>query len=261
MDSGHDLSIVVVCAKCGEPLRETALFCSRCGLATAYLAATAQAAPFPTAAVVSQRWRDLRFVGAFYGLLLLTSLIFGLGFHANPKADLEAWMTGIDAVLIAGFAISCWKELAPLLSLSHLGRKDVLAWLGAASFQVVVLGGYFFLLRKAGVPFVRASGLIEEHGYPLWKVFFFVSFAPAVMEEIAFRGVIFDRLRRVMGGKEAGLVQAAFFSVMHMSPIIFPSHFVMGLIFGWLRVRTNSLIPGMVLHALWNAWAVVEELL
>jgi membrane protease YdiL (CAAX protease family) len=34
----------------------------------------------------------------------------------------------------------------------------------------------------------------------------------------------------------------------------------MGLIFGWLRMRTGSLIPGMILHAAWNAANILLEL-
>jgi membrane protease YdiL (CAAX protease family) len=42
--------------------------------------------------------------------------------------------------------------------------------------------------------------------------------------------------------------------------VIFPTHFAMGLIFGWLRMRTGSLLPGMLLHAAWNAANIVLEL-
>jgi membrane protease YdiL (CAAX protease family) len=34
----------------------------------------------------------------------------------------------------------------------------------------------------------------------------------------------------------------------------------MGLILGWLRMRTGSLLPGMILHASWNAVNIVLEL-
>jgi membrane protease YdiL (CAAX protease family) len=84
--------------------------------------------------------------------------------------------------------------------------------------------------------------------------------APAVFEEVAFRGIIFERLRRVLGEREGWLVQAAFFSVLHLSPVIFLTHFAMGLILGWLRIRARSLLPCMILHASWNAASIVLEL-
>jgi len=71
---------------------------------------------------------------------------------------------------------------------------------------------------------------------------------------------MFGRLRRVLGEREGWLVQAAFFAIMHLSPVIFPTHFAMGLILGWLRMRTGSLLPGMILHGLWNAACILIEL-
>ena len=34
---------------------------------------------------------------------------------------------------------------------------------------------------------------------------------------------------------------------------MFPSHFLMGLCFGYMRRRSRSIYPGMALHAMWNA--------
>lgn len=40
----------------------------------------------------------------------------------------------------------------------------------------------------------------------------------------------------------------------------FHSHFLLGLWFGWLRLRTGSLYPGMLAPALWNAGVLAREL-
>ena len=38
------------------------------------------------------------------------------------------------------------------------------------------------------------------------------------------------------------------------------SHFLMGLCFGYMRRRSRSIYPGMLLHACWNALVVLQEL-
>ena len=58
---------------------------------------------------------------------------------------------------------------------------------------------------------------------------------------------------------DAMLLQAAMFSILHLAPLSFASHFVMGLGLGWLVVRTRSLYAGMLLHALWNGMIVWLE--
>lgn len=40
----------------------------------------------------------------------------------------------------------------------------------------------------------------------------------------------------------------------------FVSHFVLGLVLGWLRERTRSLLPGMLTHGLYNAALLALEL-
>ena len=70
-----------------------------------------------------------------------------------------------------------------------------------------------------------------------------MSLTPALFEELAFRGVIQSGLTSVVRSREAWLIQAALFSVLHLSPVVFPSHFVMGLTFGYLRLKSRSLYP------------------
>ena len=91
-------------------------------------------------------------------------------------------------------------------------------------------------------------------------MFLGVSVMPAVFEELAFRGVIQSSLEHVFTGVEAWLIQGALFSVLHLFPIMFPSHFLMGLWLGWLRRRSGSVYPGMLMHGLWNALVLAHEL-
>ena len=84
---------------------------------------------------------------------------------------------------------------------------------------------------------------------------------PAIFEELAFRGYILAQLDRWLRPGEALFVQAALFSVLHVSVAVFLSHFIMGLGLGLLRRRTHSLYPGMLAHGCWNAWVVTAELL
>lgn len=44
-----------------------------------------------------------------------------------------------------------------------------------------------------------------------------------------------------------------------MSPAVLPSHFLMGLALGWLRLRTASLVPSMLVHAAWNLTVLLQE--
>jgi membrane protease YdiL (CAAX protease family) len=265
MDNGIDTPRVHHCGRCGTPLRRAARFCAQCG-ARAWEApqdpqlpqdSRDSANPVPP---MPDRRRELLTAGWLYGLLMLTSLFFGIAYHVEPDADLMVWATASYAVLILGFAAGFRAETVALLRPSAFDRNAGRKLAIAGAVQFVVLGIVFYLLEKTGIPFERITDEMERHDYSLWQLLALCSLAPAFIEEIAFRGIIFARLRNVLGEREAWLVQAALFSILHLSPVIFPTHFAMGLIFGWLRMRTGSLLPGMVLHAAWNAAVILLEL-
>ncbi|MEO8064468.1 MAG: type II CAAX endopeptidase family protein [Pseudomonadota bacterium] len=199
-------------------------------------------------------------VGCLYGLLLITSLVFGIGYFVNPTGDFLPWESLVAGIVIVAFAVHYRSEILPLLRPSTFDRRALTMLAIATVIQFALLGAVFYLLVQTGVPFERITDELERHHYSVWQLLALCSLAPAVLEEIAFRGIIFDRLSRVLGEREGWVVQAALFSVLHLSPVIFPTHFAMGLIFGWLRMRTGSLIPGMILHGAWNATIILLEL-
>jgi uncharacterized protein len=247
------------CARCGAALRTAARFCACCGTQTSLVEPQEPQAVAEPAGPSTDRWHELRVVAWLFGLLLATSLCFGIAYSVDPDGDFQPWITLTDAIVILAFA-GCYRNEIVALLRPTFDAHALRALAIAAAIQFVALGAVFYLLEETGVPFERITDELQRHDYHLWQLFVIYSLAPALFEEIAFRGIIFDRLRLVLGEREGWLVQAAFFSVMHLSPVIFPTHFAMGLIFGWLRMRTGSLIPGMILHAAWNAANILLEL-
>lgn len=84
-----------------------------------------------------------------------------------------------------------------------------------------------------------------------------VAVLPAVFEELAFRGVILSALLSHLGSRSAVFVSAVMFCLVHLTPLMFPFLLVMGLALGYLRVRSRSLYPSMLLHFAHNAAIVV----
>ena len=85
-----------------------------------------------------------------------------------------------------------------------------------------------------------------------------VAIAPAVCEELFFRGFLFSALRRAMSPSATVLTSALLFGLFHVvskNVLTFerflPS-MIMGLVLGWVCLRTRSTFPGMLLHAIHN---------
>ena len=255
-------------------MRPGTRFCPGCGHAlapapqgaavTAAAAGAAAISPQPRAEAAGSRfaehWAEIKFVGGVFGLLLATSFVYGLLAHRNdsPWPDVAAQAVGALIVLTA--VALRRREVGFYFKLHPIGAR---AWAGLAAVAVVFLiamTAYFTALERLGVPFTSATSLFVRAGWPLWAILALISVAPAVFEEIAFRGVIQSSLERVLNARDAWLIQAALFSVLHLTPLIFPSHFIMGLCFGYLRRRSRSVYPGMVLHGAWNALVVLSEM-
>ncbi len=194
-------------------------------------------------------------------LLLLTNLPFVLLYRLTERDSpaFELLFATVDALIVFHWYRRDAGAIRPLLKGTGFNSRNW--WLPIALFAGagLLVVPYFLLVERLGGQFLDILPDYLEHGWPLWSAYLMVCLVPAIVEEVAFRGVIQTRLQKVLTSSEALILQAIFFSVLHLFPINFPSHFVMGLAFGLVRQRTGSLYPGMVMHAIWNAGVLVQE--
>jgi len=102
-----------------------------------------------------------------------------------------------------------------------------------------------------------------------------VILGPAV-EELVFRGAVFNGLYRLLGGYVskglggpeastrtsrrlsfalAALASSAFFALLHLEPVLLPALLVLAVVLCGLFARTGSLLPSFVAHATFNSFA------
>jgi len=72
-----------------------------------------------------------------------------------------------------------------------------------------------------------------------------------VLEEVLFRGIVFNGLRAHWGGWVAALVSSLLFALGH-DPAKMPATFVAGLIFTLFYTQSGSIIPSILAHAAGN---------
>lgn len=82
---------------------------------------------------------------------------------------------------------------------------------------------------------------------------FVIAVTPAVLEEIAFRGILQGRLMALLGARQGMLLASFAFAVCHGTRPDLWLLCIAALYLGWLRERCNSLLPGMVTHFGYNA--------
>lgn len=81
--------------------------------------------------------------------------------------------------------------------------------------------------------------------------------APAIGEELLFRGLMLPGLSRRYGDRAGLVLSAALFAVIHGAPALIAMVFIAGLVLGYVRQRTDSILPCVAMHGAFNAVPVL----
>lgn len=119
-----------------------------------------------------------------------------------------------------------------------------------------LLDGLSYLLYRSGLSLalLRVEPLGEEPS-PVVQALF-LSLAAPVTEELVFRRCVLDRLRPY-GEKAALLVSALCFALFHSAVNQVCYAFMLGLVFGYVYLRTGRLRYSMLLHILINSMSAI----
>ena len=164
------------------------------------------------------------------------------------------------ASLASSLCVIAVGMLAPGYTFGSLKMPKPRYFLEAAGAWVVAVGFAFFwvyLMKKAfpdSAEDAGFGGMCDEIGTAM--TLFVVALCPGIFEELAFRGLIQGRLAALFGSTTSIIVTGIAFAWGHGGSIG-PIHFGLGLYLCWLRARCGSLIPGMFLHACYNATIVL----
>ena len=107
----------------------------------------------------------------------------------------------------------------------------------------------------------RGGDIIEDGSLPsVFLYYLTVALLPALGEEFAFRGIVMGSLRKYSDAL-ALVISSAAFAFMHGNFVQMPFTFCCGLAFGYMAIKTNSLLPSIIIHFLNNALAVTSDVL
>lgn len=166
-------------------------------------------------------------------------VVFALLFTKSPRTTLRLrWPGWSDLALAAGLAIA----IHPLSS-------ELRPWVET----------YFPVPKHL----VEAMGKLFE-GVSLPVALAVFALMPAITEEVAFRGFILSGLRTGHKAGSAVIISAVLFGLMHVVISLFQQFFnatILGVVLGWLALKTRSLYPGVIFHALSNGLAVLAGVL
>ncbi|MEZ0227469.1 MAG: ABC transporter permease subunit/CPBP intramembrane protease [Planctomycetota bacterium] len=110
-------------------------------------------------------------------------------------------------------------------------------------------------LEQEKLAWIRLLEDVFRHG-PVFALAL-IALAPAVCEEILFRGFILSGLRSTSGSWASVLVSALLFGVTHLDPARLGAVTTLGAVLAVLALRSRSLIPCILCHFTHNGLALV----
>lgn len=233
------------------------------------------------------------FVTVLIGFVVGTAAVFGVAFLVSillavmgeTESEILSFLTttpiGLVLLLapvqvVIGAAATAHAYLSSRRAAS--GRPPMRETLGLDRPRGLGLGGWVAILVAGGVPFGLAlltasvlpslgpmEGVLEVWSSAppaqaaLWVAF--IGLGPGICEELIFRGLLQRRLLRRWSPPVAIGVTSVLFAFVHLDPPAMGLALVLGVWIGIVAWRTNSVIPGMAIHAsmnsAWNAAQIV----
>jgi membrane protease YdiL (CAAX protease family) len=197
----------------------------------------------------------------FVGWILITAFLPRLWepVHLNEALDTavsKQISPGIAAAIVYLFmviALFRWDDIG-------LNRPRSLSSLGLLWFPAIYICLFVALIVFRGTP---PAGTI--------LIIFLNTMMVGLSEEVACRGILYQGLRSRFAPWTAILVSTALFGIVHVfngfntgdfraASIQAVTAFMTGIAFMGIRIRTGSLLPGIILHSAWDFTLVMSTI-
>jgi sodium transport system permease protein len=182
-----------------------------------------------------------------WSVLATTTLIMLIAFVAAPACLMAIFFTRrpFQTLLLRPPAFSAAIPVAALLAAA---LHPLLLWLNQGIAWLYPLNP----LAAAKLGEIEAMFLSA----PLWQALAVICVAPAICEELAFRGFILSGLRQTGREWTAILTTSAVFGLAHGILQQSLGAAVIGVVIGFIAVKTGSLWPGVAYHTAHNGLSV-----
>ena len=209
--------------------------------------------------------------GRLVAWLSFTGILAAISYAGRYAADgeieddvLYEYTTAVGATIQYGLMLGVLLWIAKGLPKREMFALRAPRSVGAAVGWAVVTLIAIYVVSGALSPFLDAGeeqGLTPDEWEPDRAAgyaanFVAVAFFAPVVEELTYRGLGYTLLERY-GTWVAILVTALLFGLAHGLVIGLPVLVAFGVGLGWLRSKTGSVVPGMVLHGVFNAIALI----
>jgi len=196
-------------------------------------------------------------LGVATSLILVKSFIDPLNGWGLIVSSSAPWL------MLAGWPIyTAWRKgNGARLDFGLLATRKHLRLGFVGGLVAIGFGGLIGIAQQQFTgPISSAAGEIAKNqsGLVLFVFAFLIMFGAPIVEELAFRGLLFSALMKAhLSGIVSVILSALIFSLFHFEPTRILILFAIGLVLGEVRRRTGSTLAAMVTHFVINTPATI----
>ncbi len=178
----------------------------------------------------------------------------GTDWLQEPLLKLPVYFGTTFIILLLGTRFSGlpYREIFPLRAFHWLNVPALFISLLALQF---FMNGISLHLDKVIPPpgwFLELFTRLFQSDSGIWGGILRVVVLAPIVEELIFRGVIFSGFQKIYSSFWAIFFSAMLFALFHLNPWQLGPTFLLGLLLGFVRLRTSSLLAAIFTHALHN---------
>lgn len=192
----------------------------------------------------------------FFLVLVILYLVFSFVIqYFTQSTILHSCLLELSLFVIGVVFLLCWKvNIKDYLRLKKVDFISILLSIlyGICLIPIVAVINAISMLFVENVASSSVSDMVDQ-GF--WISFVVIAIIPAIVEEFLFRGIIYRGYRQARPIR--GMVYSALlFGALHMNFNQLCYAFFMGIALAVLDEVTDSLIPSMIVHCLFNGQSV-----
>ena len=178
----------------------------------------------------------------------------GTDWLQEPLLKLPVFFGTTFIVLFLGTRFSGlpYREIFPMKFFHWLTVPAIFISLAALQFFMNEISMHLDKVLPPPGWFMELFDKLFESDHGVWFGILRVVILAPIVEELIFRGVIFSGFQRIYPSILAIIFSALLFALFHLNPWQLGPTFLLGLLLGYVRLRTGSLLAAIFTHALHN---------
>lgn len=215
--------------------------------------------------IKSVRQNKRNFFNPYYGLVYFSIALIVM-YYLGSYWQMKDLMAGLQKTQLLIIAMPVWI----ILRILKLKEKDILRLRAPkikeallipfiavpAAIVVAVLSQVINMVFPFPPKYIEAMSRLFTMDASVLKVFIVMSVLPGFCEEYMFRGFIM-RFFEKYGSRMAVIISALLFAAFHLDPFRFLPVFLLGLLLGYLTIRSGSIVNSMLSHTINNGVALL----